>query len=431
MKLNTHKPLVLAIITALLLSAAQAQAQAETATPAPAVTPATATTTPAAITPPPAVNPEPPLAVDSGEAVQNQAGIEALKAIHKASEAIGKKDAKAALSDVDEAAKLLTSLKDSLPVAKLKGKLTDAKNNPDTADWTNIYQQLDKITVFMPVKAAKEALGDTKAKPTPEALDAAMVALQYTELDLPVATAQADIAKAQTALKKEDLAAAEKALQAAGGSVVLMQSIVEDPLYQAHLSLWQALANLKNGSEADAKRYLDDAIGFLEKAKQSTGKATQEAADKLLTEGKALKAEIDKPQANDVVGKLERFGLHSEAWAERAMNYAHSEAAKASGEGGALKNDLIEARFHLSNAIIDFSTAQEPAAAKTELEQAQTFLKHSLQQTDNLWTDATYKKQVTDVQAQLDKLLQEPASTNGSTQLQTLRQNLQTVIQTM
>jgi hypothetical protein len=450
MKLNKPKPLSVAVLAALLV-ASSGNLLAETAKPATAAAPAAVTTAPTPDAAKPDAAPaQTPITVDEGTAVTNEQAMQALTHFNVAHVAIEKKDIKAAQEALGEADKLLKSIKDSLPTAKIKQTLEAAKATPDTADWTSIYQQLDQIRVFLPSVVAKQAVGkpatadtakdssaskDTTPAPSAESLDAVLVALQYTEIDLPVKSAISAVEKSQQALKKENLPAAGKALQEAENNIVVLQGVVEEPLSQAHLSLWQSLANLKKGSVNDAKRYLKDAIGFLETAAQSTDKTTKEAGEKLLTEGKALQAELDKQSADqtstDTAGinsKLERFGLHTEAWAERAINYAYTKTAEATGN--ALKDELIEARFHLTNASIELGTAQEPAAAKQELEQAQTFLKQALQQTDDLWADASYKQQVTDMQAQVDKLLQgQPEQlASSSTQLHQIRQALQTVI---
>ena len=448
MKTPTTRKSALALAVLLATTLVSGTPYADTAAPA-STAPAANTAAPAApVSTAPAADSktaadaDAPVAVEAGTAVQNEAALEALKAIQQASTAVGNKDIKAAQTALDQAATHLKAIEDSLPTAKIKQTLAAAKNNPDSADWTSIYQELDKLTVFLPAHSTKAAAdskpadpkaADTKtdtAKPGAETLDAALVALQYTEIDMPVANTLKDVEKAQADLHKEKLEAASKALKQAENSVVVLQNITAEPLYQAHYSLWQALASLKNGTETDAKRYLDDAIGFLEKAASSTDKASKEAADKLLVEGKALKADLEKG-GKDTASSLERFGLHTEAWAERAINYAASKAAEMNGD--ALHTDLIEARFHLTNAAIDLGNGLDQVAAKAEMELAQANLQHALQQADNLWSDASYKQQVTDTQTQLAKLLQEqPEQLAGSSsQLHQLRQALQTVIHSL
>jgi cellobiose-specific phosphotransferase system component IIA len=464
MNVNQPTPLSLAIAAALILASSgnlladTSKTTAETAPAAETAAPASDTAKPAADQPD--TGTALPVVVDEGTAITNQEAIEALQHIDAANKALADKDIKTAQEALTEADKLLRSLNDSLPTAKVKQQVEAAKQSPEDADWTSIYQQLDQIMLFLPQAMTKQAgdttadttsatddkattdtrsatddktIADNTAKPaTPsaESLDVVLVALQYTEIDLPVKTAISSVEKARQALKKEDIKSAAKALKSAENNVVILQNVAEDPLFQAHLSLWQALANLKNGSTEEARQYLDNALSFLQKAAQSTDKATKQAADKLLKEGEDLKAELDKSTADDndtMTGKLERFGMQAEAWAERAMNYAYTKAAEVTGN--ALKDALIETRFHLSNAGIDLYTAQDPAAAKQELEQAQTYLKQALQQSDDLWSDAAYKQQVTDMQTQLDKLLQEqPEQLAGNSQLHQLRQALQTVI---
>lgn len=467
MKVNQHKPLTVAVLAAMIL-ASSGNVVAETAKTATQAAPAATTSTPANDAAKPAdtgktdnVATQPPVVVDEGAAVTNQPAIDALQHISAAEKALGNKDIKAAQDALNEADKLLKSFKDELPTAKVKQKLEAAKAKPEDADWASIYQQLDQVMLFLPQAAAKQAntkpaaTDSSKAAstepakadngkpastdntaqasaPSAESLEVMLLALQYTEIDLPVKTAISSVEKAQQALKKEDIKAATEALKSAENNVVVLQGFAEEPLTQAHLSLWQALANMKKGSTDEAKRYLNDAIGFLDQAKQSGDKATKEAADKLLAEGKEIQTELNKDGSDSasVTGKLERFGLHTEAWAERAMNYAYAKAEEVTGN--ALKDALINARFHISNASIELYTAHDPTAAQQELTQAQSFLKQALQQTDDLWTDVSYKKQVTDMQTQLDKLVQEqPQQLAGGKQLPQLRQELQTVIQAL
>ncbi|MEZ5454194.1 MAG: YfdX family protein [Thiothrix sp.] len=465
MNVNQHKPLTVAVLAAMILASSgnvlAETAKAATATATAVSAPAKDTATPADAGKADNMAAQPPVVVDEGTAVTNQPAIDALQQITDAEKALGSKDIKTAQSALDEADKLLKSFKDELPTAKVKQKLEAAKDKPEDADWASIYQQLDQVMLFLPQAETKQANAQpaatdsskppanaepakadsdkaadasktTQAAPSAESLNTMLLALQYTEIDLPVKTAINSVEKAQQALKKENIKAATEALTAAENNVVVLQGFAEEPLTQAHLSLWQALANMKKGSTDEAKRYLNDAIGFLDQAKQSGDKATKEAADKLLAEGKELQTELNKEgsDATSVTGKLERFGLHTEAWAERAINHAYAKAEEVTGN--ALKDALIEARFHISNASIELYTAQDPVAAQQELTQAQSFLKQALQKTDDLWADVSHKKQVTDMQTQLDKLAQEPPQQlAGGKQLPQLRQELQTVIQAL
>ena len=445
--MNTKKPLTFAILTALTLSASPLLAEKSTSSVA---DPSQATSSVAGaigenskstVSGSDSEKSQAPFFVDQGDAIKNEQAIEALTRIKEASKAIDKKDIKVAQSELEAADKLLKSIKNSLPVAKVKKVLEAAKQNPNSADWTSIYQQLDEVMVFLPATVMKNTKKDEKTtdakSATPastESIDAVLVALQYTEIDMPVSTAISLVEKAQSALQKENLKSASKALSDAQQSVVILQSLAEEPLFQAHLSLWQALANMKNGAEAEAKHYLDNAISYLEAAAKSTDKETKKAADKLLIESKEFKNELTKgadkssSEVSSLDGKLERLGLHTEAWAERAINYAYTKASE-TVSSNLLKEDLIEARFHLSNALIDLSTLKEPDSAKTEIGQAQTYIKQALQKKDALWKDSNVKKHVNELHVEIDKLLKNtPELSSASSVLHKVRQELQTVI---
>lgn len=390
---------------------------------------------------------EPVSRVTTAPAQQKQAGMEALQAIDKARELIAKRDLKGAAIEVGHANTLLDSITNMLPTAQARQMINDAKNNVMTdADWVSIYDSLDETAMFMPVKAAKSKVNAAQKASEQgnqdaarQSLDAALLDIRYSEIDLPLNSTQNFVRQAVGALQQGDAKAADKALQSAELGVIYLSSAVDQPLYQARYSLWQALVSLKNDAVADTKRHVDKALTYLEQAKKSTDKTISEAANTLLVEGKALRADMDKtstpgaPQADadaDHISRLESFGQHTEAWAERSLNYARTKWADLTSYSP-LKIDLIESRFHLQNAIINQTTGHDSTAAKSELEQTRKYLDKAMQEANTYWTDPIYKQQINDMQTSLGRLISSPGEIPGAIdqgQLSNVMQELQMAI---
>lgn len=383
--------------------------------------------------------------VTTAPAQQKQAGMEALQAIGKARELIAKQDLKGASIDVAQANTLLNSITDMLPTAQSRQMISDAKNNVMTdSDWVSIYDSLDQTAMFMPVKAAKSKVNAAQQASTQgnqdaarQSLDAALLDISYSEIDLPLNSTQNFVRQAAGALQQGDAKAADKALQSAELGVIYLSSAVEQPLYQARYSLWQALLSLKNDAVTDTKRHIDKALAYLQQAQKSADKTISDAANSLLTEGKALRADMDNSptfgalQTNtDHLSQLETLGQHTEAWAERSLNYARSKWADLSSYSP-LKIDLIESRFHLQNAIINQATEHDTAAAKNELEQTVKYLGKATLEANTYWTDPVYKQQINAVQNSLGRLINSPTEIPGAIdegQLSNVMQELQMAI---
>lgn len=204
-------------------------------------------------------------------------------------------------------------------------------------------------------------------------------------------------------------------------------------LSQAHQSLSKALDSLKQGANTDARQSINDALDFLHKAEQSTDKTVQEAATALLAESKAVGDDISSVNYANYTSQVEKLGAHAEAWAERAMDYSNTRWTDMS-HYSPLTIDLIEARFHLQNAVIDQTTGHEPGAAKTELTEVQRAFDKAMQEADQYWTDPLYKQQITDMQTRIGKLLKSPRDIPTAVkdgQLGNIRQELQMIINSL
>ncbi|EIJ36922.1 hypothetical protein [Thiothrix nivea] len=135
----------------------------------------------------------------------------------------------------------------------------------------------------------------------------------------------------------------------------------------------------------------------------------------------------------DLTTELEQLGQHLEASAERAMNYSNARWTDMTSDSP-LKIDLIEARFHLQNVVIDQDTGHEAVGADNQLGEVQKALDKAMTEADEYWTDPLYKQQISAMQAKIGHLLQTPAEIPGAItdgQLAKVQQELQMIINSL
>ncbi len=339
------------------------------------------------------------------ERVLSSAAAKVLRHIVEARTAIRNKQAAAAKSELQQAQTLLSIIETALPTSEVKDRIWVAKKHLEykdseeiVPDLIPIYSSLDDLVDFMPVKEAQEHLqqaqadlekGDKdKAKEELEATDEALV---YTEIDLPFASTRQLVSQALTDLAKGDSHKAEKALQEAESNVVFLSVGVDEPMVSARSLIWAASQHYAAGNNKLARSEIQQAISFLEAAKESPDKVTRSEAKDLLDGAKALEAKMES--SSDLTSDLQYLWHRTRALADRSVEYMSTGWAKWRSHSP-LKSNLIEAKYQLSAAKIEQFVADDAGAAKQHLKAAEEYLEKAAKQAEEHYTDEVYKHQI-------------------------------------
>ena len=377
----------------------------------------------------------------SDEAVISSAGVKVLRHIAEARAEIHNKHVDAARAELGKADKLLDIIHQALPTASVKDRIWIAKKHLEYEDTQEvlpdlipIYSSLDDLMDIMPVKVARTHLDQAKAglkagdkAKAKKALEETDAALQYTEIDLPLGTTRHLVSQARDELGKNKLDKADTTLKSAEDAVVFISVGVQQPLFSAKAALYQGVVDLDAGKSDQAKTDLQDAIAFLEVARQSPNDATRDAATQLLKEARPVLADLEHGRG-DVSSSFHRILERAQAYADRSVEYLSTGWQRFRAEGHPFKSDLIEARLHLANARIDLFTGHETGTARKELDQADKLLgkaaalagKHAAGGDD-------YARQIGEIRNTVANLSADPAS-GGRAGYSGLEQQLDSMI---
>lgn len=322
------------------------------------------------------------------EAVISSAAVKVLRHIAAArGDLHGEKpNIEQALSELDQADKLLDIIQASLPTTKVKDHIWVAKKHLEyensrevLPDLVPIYSSLDELADRVPtgtakahLDQAKKALQQGRKGKATEQLNQADDALLFVEADLPLSATRKLVTQAKQDLAKGDGKAANETLQTAEDNVVFISVSYQSPLIQARSALWRASQDYRMQDQAKAKSDLDQAVDYLRQAARSGDRITRQAAEKLVSEVRDLHQRIESGQQ----GLSERLASawdRTRALSERSVEYISTgwQRLRADDAG---KRDLIEAKLQLSYARIDHFSSQDDAAAKVELAEAKGYL---------------------------------------------------------
>lgn len=393
--MSTLKPLVLALAGSLILGQAALAAEAPKTQP---VLREEFTTTPGR-----AISP-------ADEDRVSSAANKTLYHIAKARDAIRKKDAERARTELGQADKLLDIIDGVAPTTVIKDRMwtADKKFSYENTEEVGpsavpVFANLGLREVLDPVKM-KAAQGKAKAGVEPEATS---MMLYYEELNLPLRAVRHFIGVAEAELGKSRLNEADQALRAAQDSVDFVGVFLPEPLLAARANLERAHAHYGAGALPEAKTDVSTAIGQLEAAGKEADTADKADIDALLGDAKSLQARIDKGDTT-LGGELHSLWRHTEAMADRAMESTAIGWTKLR-HTGPLRGDLIEAKRYVAYADIDANVDKEPAKALAALGKAKEYL-------DRAAAAATGKAEIEvyikDAKAMVDTLLAGQAKTD-------------------
>lgn len=356
------KPLVLALAGALVLGQA---AMAASAPGTKASLQEEITTTPGRTISP------------ADEELVSSAANKVLYHIAKARDALRKKDAERARTELGQADKLVEIINTVTPTTVIKDRMwtADKKLSYENSEEVGpgsvpVFASLGMREVFDPVKM-KAAKGNAKQKAgeEPEATD---MMLFYEELDLPLRAVQHLLGVAEGELGKHRMNEAEQALRAAQDSVDYVGVFLPEPLVTARVNLSRAHAHYSAGKLPEAKIDVSTAIEQLEMASKNADTDSKADIDKLLGDAKSLQSRIDKGDTT-LGSELHSLWRHTEAMADRAMESTAIGWAKLRNHDQ-LRTDLIEAKRYVSYADIDANVDKAPAMANAALIKAKEYL---------------------------------------------------------
>ncbi|MGD8940402.1 MAG: YfdX family protein [Gammaproteobacteria bacterium] len=369
----------------------------------------------------------------------SSAATKVLRHIAQARADLKNKDAEAAKTQLDKAETLFKIIEVSMPVNKVKDRIWVAKKHLEyedsqevIPDLVPIYSSLDELVDFMPVEQAKQHLDKAKEhlkqknkQKAIEELDETDAALVYTEIDLPLKITRQRVASAQADIAKGNLEQAGKTLKAAEESVSFMSVDVDEPLTVAKSSLWSAIRNYSAHAYDKTKTDLERAIKYLQTAAQSADETTRSEAAKLVKEAKALEDKVQS-HSTETAKRLDHLWHHTAALSERSLEYMSAGWSSLRADSK-IKTDLIDAKLHVSNAQIDRFTDDNVKEAKSELDNALSYLGRAADKAGD-----SHKTQVKQLQRDVQKLAQAVSeSADNQPQYTQIKQQMTQLIDTL
>jgi TPR repeat protein len=241
------------------------------------------------------------------QSIISSAAIKVLRHIAQARADIHEKNLIRAQNELKQTHPLFEIIKATEPTEKIKDRIWVAKTHlsyesTETVmnDLIPIYASLDDIEGLVPVEKTREHINNAKKhlekgnkKGAGEELKLADESLLYAEIDLPLGNTERHIINAQRFLRKKEAQEADAALKSAENGVQFISVMDSLPVVQAKKSLWQASKKFAEGDLAGAKRDLEEAKTYLEKAIKSGDAKTSTEAEKLMKDTEAVEGKVD------------------------------------------------------------------------------------------------------------------------------------------
>jgi hypothetical protein len=320
------------------------------------------------------------------ESTTERTAVVVLRRIAEARSAIHRNAANRARRDLDEATRLMETIRNELSTAPTRNLIGIARRHleyEDAAkvrgDLPTIQDALDAISVYFPTDRAKEhvdraggCLERQDKKCADHELALADGSLVITEVEQPLARAERYVERAQAFLAAGKPEKADKSLAIAEQRAMPLFTGLRSPLLLARQSTWLAFRNYSAAQRGHAGPYLEQARNYLNRAASVGGAKGREEAGRLSQEiaGLEKNQEGKKPIAEQA---LRAVWEKSVALAERATAYIAAglteEEAEVKGE-----DSLIEARLHVAYAETYQVTTGEPDKAAKELDRAYSYL---------------------------------------------------------
>lgn len=384
------------------------------------------------------VQPPHPLTPKEGAAVSS-AAAQVLQHVAAARARLAKKDSKGAGEELNQAEKLLEIIQAAVPTTVVKDRIKVPKkgleyenSRAEQPDLIPLYSSLEEVAEFMPLKTIKSVQGAQANARKPEAKSAKAeeqtdATVRYLEVDLPLHASRRLVDAAKNELAKGKVAEADQSLKALEQGVVYVSVAIEQPLYVARNLMGQAVQDLDAGKKDLSRNELQAAIMQMELAEKSPDRYTREGAQILLKDARALQSDMNA--GKDVSARMRGLWQHTEAYAERAMEYLRT-SWTGMRNVSPFKDKLIEAKRFLSDAEIDLFVGREPAKSRQDLKKSLGYLDEAASQARIYYTDPIYKRQIAELQKSVREIMGDPQA-SARPQFEAARQELGLMIRSL
>ena len=350
--------------------------------------------------------------------------IVALRNISQARSDIHRRNLARARHNLVEANRLMETIKDDLSTAPAKNLIRIARKHLEyeqgsqvVHDLAPIYSSLEMISEYLPTDKAKSHIDRAKGfmehndnRGADKELALADDLLIVLEVELPLLSSQQYVQKAQGYLAAGNARQADVALKSAEQRMMALYTGMYSPLFQVRQNAWLALRDYSAVGKDQARRYLGQARGHLEKAAAGRSLTGHEEATQLSKEIGELEKKLSG-EGKVAESELKATWEKSRALAEREADYLAAGWAK---EKATRKREIImiEAKMHVAYAESYQMTAGEPAQAVRELDKADAYLSKELK---NKSLGATVRKKITSVKNKLEQIKISPEKNDAAT----------------
>jgi YfdX protein len=340
------------------------------------------------------------------ESTIERTAVVVLRHIAQSRADIHRKSWGSARRELEEAARLMDSIREELSTAVAKNLIRITRKHLEyeasqrvVHELPPIFEALDKIEVYIPTDKARRHLErarvylekDDKKRAVRE-LVLADGSLLEIDVELPVLRAEKFVTRALGYLATKNGQKADKALLMAEQVIRIITVGTESPFSQARENVWLAFQNYSTARLPEAKSYMEKAKGHLEKARQVGNARGREEAGKLSAEVTELEKKLDSG-VQEVGLALKSVEERSKALAERSVEYLAADWREAEKTYSGERN-LIEAKLHVAYAETYQLTAAEPDKAAKELDEAHSYL---LQAMKNRATDKPAREKIGEI----------------------------------
>jgi hypothetical protein len=368
--------------------------------------------------------------------------IIALRHVSQARSCIHRKDWARAKRDLDQAARLMESIRDDLSTSTVKDLIKVAREHLEfeysrqvLRDLPPIYSSLDLISVYLPtdkarmhIDRAKGFLERNEKREADRELALADSSLIVIEVELPLLGLQQNVTSARRYLDAGDAGKADEALQGAEQKALALYTGLDSPLLQANRTIWLAYRSYSTTKRTNAGGYITQARSYLNRAAEGGSARTKEEIAKLSSELTDLEKKLES-EGTVAESALKSAWEKSKALAERSSAYL---SAHISEEETTLKgeNNLIEAKLHVAYAETYQVTTSEPAKAAKELDAASSNLRKAA---DSSMTESADRKKIHEIASILSALKTNYEKSDAVIQerYETAKEKLNTLIQKM
>jgi hypothetical protein len=250
----------------------------------------------------------------------SRAAAKVLRHIADARASIKENKPEQAQKFLEQCQRLITIIKDTVPIAKVKDHIWVAKKHLDyeeteqvQQDFVPIYASLDEIAYMVPVEKVREHLDKAKKSlenkdktAAKQQLEQAEKSLEYVEVDLPLNFTQEHVQAAQNYLKAKENKKAEEALKAAEDGVEFISVDMYSPIILARHNILKAMENYAAGSFAEARKDLATAKHNLKKEISGMDEKLKKEAEKLVSDITVLEKEL-KSGGRDIKADLKQL----------------------------------------------------------------------------------------------------------------------------